>query len=139
MTNDDWNDDSRVTEPRYMEREWTPEERDAYYSKLPGDDRLVAGLDPEGRDMIDLYCKALSQASNKRLLLHSYRIGLTRRRAKTNLQLVSMLVDFEGWVRHDDAWWMEQARMADFQFWSEVKSAVKRFARSVFNDIREIV
>jgi len=25
---------------------WTPEERDAYYSKLPGDERLVAGLDP---------------------------------------------------------------------------------------------
>ena len=25
---------------------WTPEERDAYYSKLPGDDRLVAGLPP---------------------------------------------------------------------------------------------
>jgi hypothetical protein len=28
------------------EREWTPEERDAYYSRLPGDARLVAGLDP---------------------------------------------------------------------------------------------
>ncbi len=25
---------------------WTPGERDAYYSKLPGDDRLVASLDP---------------------------------------------------------------------------------------------
>lgn len=144
----DWNEDSRVSEPRYMEPTRLCEECGRNLddpNSFHGWCDLCASeegfkfvdetdnIEQREGDMLDRYARSLSQCSDQRLQLHAYRVGLTKkkawakRNASANLQLVSLMLNFEGWVRQDDAWWQEQERLVNVKFWSDVWTAVKKF------------